>query len=310
MRDIPINELEYIAKTLAFYTMVGRALDPEELWYMIPPSKRPNDFEELNDILAMLEETSFIERSGGSCIVRGAHCDNLGEKKPRQKRIAQEKWKKLLTYRKYFDYIPFANFAFVSGSLVFGAAHEDSDFDMVIGARKGRIFTTRFFTLLVFSLLGVRRKSTDSKEKSKNKFCFNHFITPDGYRLMGPHTFTWEQVYQNIVPIYGDEAKVIQFIKANDWVERPMIIFDNRWVPKEGNAVRLILEFLLGGFLGNIFEWKVKKLQMWRINRSRPQNKDARVYASDEELEFHPREPEFREDFEKVTQFLEYLQLT
>jgi len=305
MHTTPIYELEYTAKTLAFYTKIGRAMTPEELWRAIPPSKRPEDMEELYDILDMLEGKGFITQSAGMIAVQHLYEGEIPTQEKRKK-IESEKWEILLKHRELFSHIPFLDFALVSGSLALGNARESSDFDITIGARRGRIFTTRFFTLLTFGIRGLRRRPKDGKDK----FCFPHFVAPDGYRLMGPHTFGWHQIYQNLIPIYGNEDAVIKFFKANDWVERAPVVFGNTWMPAKKSVSRIVCEVLLTGPLGSIFEWIIKKVQLAKIKKQkdvREREKGARIYLRDDELECHLREPEFRTAMEEIDRHLKLL---
>src|SRR3989344_7737796 len=72
--------------------------------------------------------------------------------------LLEKKWKILQRRSRLFRYIPFIDFVLVSGSMAMGDAKENSDFDVIIGARRGRIFTVRFLCWLVFSIFGWRAK--------------------------------------------------------------------------------------------------------------------------------------------------------
>ncbi len=214
----------------------------------------------------------------------------------------EKKWKKFLKFRKLFYLIPFLDFVIVAGSLAFGKVHERSDFDVIIGARQKRIFTVRFFCYVVFSFFRIWRKSDESKEKSSDKICFNHFVTPNSYKLKPPHNLYWQKLYQNLEPVYGDTHKVeLFFIKNRDWCEREQIFLNReRWEEKRPNLIRKILEAILSGFLGSIFEALVKKFQLERINKNL--NRDIgykpRLCFNDEELEFHP-------DTQRIDEFIQ-----
>jgi predicted nucleotidyltransferase len=57
----------------------------------------------------------------------------------------------------------------VAGSLATGNIQENSDFDVIVGVKRGRIFTARFFGVALFGLLGWRRKKSDRENNAKNK---------------------------------------------------------------------------------------------------------------------------------------------
>ena len=207
---------------------------------------------------------------------------------------SEEKWKDLLNGRKAFNWIPFIDFALVAGSMAMGEETEDSDFDIILGCKKGRMFTARAYTIALFQLMRKRRKSTDSEQESKDKFCFNHFVTKDSYTLRPPYNVYWQKLYQSLVPIYGKEEEVRKFFKANKWSKRPAyagreeVVFDSRWRPQKPNIVRWIMQTILTSPLGDIVEKIFKKYQLERINRKKPQIENSRIYADETELELHP----------------------
>ncbi len=204
--------------------------------------------------------------------------------------LLEEKWRKFLKHRRFFSFIPFIDFVLVAGSLALGNVHENSDFDVIVGARQGRIFTVRAFCVFVFGILGLRRKGIDHKAASSDKVCFNHFVTPSGYKLSPPYNDYWKKLYQNLVPVYGRKKKIEDFFAANDWLEKEPTL---RWEYFQGtvfNPVRIILEFILHEFFGDIFEKFVKKIQLERIKKSlkRDAGYKPRLKYDDNELEFHP----------------------
>src|SRR3989344_5654169 len=127
----------------------------------------------------------------------------------------EKKWNELLKWRQVFAWIPFIDFALVAGSMAMGEEREDSDFDIVLGCKKGRMFTARTFIIFVFGALGIRRKAAHTKAESNNKFCFNHFVTPDSYTLRPPYNEYWKTLYRNLLPIYGREEAIEKFFAAN-----------------------------------------------------------------------------------------------
>ena len=206
--------------------------------------------------------------------------------------VLEKKWRKFLGYRSIFSFIPFLDFVIVAGSLAFGKVHENSDFDIIVGAKKGRIFTVRFFAVALFGLLSIRRKGIDHKIASKDKICLNHFVTEASYRLSPPHDLYWQKLYRNLEPVYGNSHAVEMFFRKNrDWCGREEI-FLNRdlWQETKLNSFRKILEITLRGSLGNIFERFLKKFQLNRIQKSlkRDSGYKPRLRYNDEELEFHP----------------------
>ncbi|KKU99307.1 MAG: hypothetical protein UY32_C0002G0043 [Candidatus Jorgensenbacteria bacterium GW2011_GWC1_48_8] len=212
--------------------------------------------------------------------------------------------------RPVFSFIPFLDFVIVSGSLATGNVHENSDFDVIVGARKGKIFTVRAFCVFVFGILGLRRRGIDHKAASSDKVCFNHFVTPKAYRLSPPYNDYWVKLYQNLVPVYGREKAVRDFFRANDWAlpagrqgPRETIFSEKYWQSTNPNPaggihmyttwiLKTFFEFVLQGWiLGRVFEKFVKIIELHYIKKGIKNGAlgfKPRVRYGDDELEFHP----------------------
>src|SRR3989338_347520 len=137
-----------------------------------------------------------------------------------------KKWIVFLRRSRLFRHIPFVEFALAAGSMALGNVRESSDFDVIVGARSGRIFTARFFAILFFGMRGWRRKKLhigeEKPKETRNKICLNHFVTEARFCLRPPHSPYWKTLYQNLVPLCGDREKITAFFKANEsWANQP-----------------------------------------------------------------------------------------
>ncbi|MGC9603274.1 MAG: hypothetical protein ABSF47_02285 [Minisyncoccia bacterium] len=269
-------------KVLEFYSKIGRPLTAVELARLEPRCRKTS---EILEELDKLEDKKTVSRKDGFWAVRGT---NL-ESRRRQDLILDLKWKKLVKLSRWFRFVPFLKFVLANGSLVLGLASESSDFDVLVAVREGRIFTTRYILNLVFSLLRARRLD-DLKGSSPNKFCFNHLITPPIYRKDGLNGFGAE-IYRNLVPIYGRENDIREFLEAN-WlygINPEANLLDMRFREMKPNLFARSLEWLLGGFFGNFVEKKIAEpIARRRLEKylSHKPIKD-RVIVSERELEFH-----------------------
>ena len=201
--------------------------------------------------------------------------------------LRKKKWEELLGWRWLFSLIPFVDFALVAGSMALGEEDENSDFDIILACRENRMFVARICAVIVFGSLKRRRKSTDTKEQSKDKFCFNHFITKDSYVLRPPHNVYWETLYQNLVPLYGNAEKLIDFFFANGWAGNQTIVFDSRFKRRKLNLIRTPLELILGTPLGTPLEKLLGHYQLRRI-KMKGDVTTGRLHADTTELELHP----------------------
>lgn len=210
-----------------------------------------------------------------------------------QQVLHDEKWEKFLRRTWPFRFIPFVELALAAGSMAMGNVKAQSDFDVIVGARQGRIFTARFFAVLFLGLLGWRRKKLNHKEEAADKICLNHFVTEKAYRLSGPHDAYWKKLYQSLVPLFGARETISRFFSANnDWMGAPRVFVDDLRRDRSGVAwPRSILEKILSGWIGNRLESFLRKVQVNRIERglrNDPPGHKPRIIYGDDELEFHP----------------------
>jgi len=206
-------------------------------------------------------------------------------------KIERKKWKKFLKRVRLFRFTPFVAFVLAAGSLATGKLHKKSDFDVIIGVKQDRIFTARFFAVLFFTLLGWRRSKLDHKENASDKICLNHFVTSKSYRLNPPHNEYWNYLYENLVPVMGNEDLIKEFFRANDWMSPPRSYKrDRRYLGKGNSLLKKFSEWFLGGRFGDEVEKILKRDQVKRIEAGLPQSLGykPRFLYNDDELEFHP----------------------
>jgi predicted nucleotidyltransferase len=82
--------------------------------------------------------------------------------------LYDKKWHLLIKRAGIFKHIPFIDFVFGSGSLAIGNVDEESDFDVLVGVREGRIFTVRFLSALFLSVLRWRRAKEHGGKSAAN----------------------------------------------------------------------------------------------------------------------------------------------
>lgn len=218
--------------------------------------------------------------------------------------LYNQKWQKFLGRIWPFKFIPFVDFVLAAGSLATGNMRKESDFDVIVGVRQGRIFTARFFCWLIFGMLGWRAKHPNLinslplqyyvvlkwRHSSKDKICFNHFVAPKAYRLSPPYNEYWENLYQSLISVYGEPVTIQKFFDANvDWLkERRIYKGDQRHIYRKKGLAARIQEWILGGWLGDQLE-KLKFIQIYFIERSfKNAGHKPRIIYNDNELEFHP----------------------
>jgi len=233
-----------------------------------------------------------------------------------RKKIWDQKWKKARKIFWIMQIAPFARLVMGSGSFSLGNTRKDSDVDLLIVAKKGRIWTTRTFFTLLTSLLGVRRY----KDKTEDKICLNHYITDKSLRIPFESIYT-AHLYFPILSVYDskeDRKLFKKFQKENEWMKKYLrnYGFSNleglRSIKRSKilNLISKFSEFILSGKIGDYFERKMSEIQTRRIKKD-PLNmkKGGRITISDDQLEFHPNSheanivPEFNKRMKELELF-------
>ena len=133
--------------------------------------------------------------------------------KRRQEVLRDKKWRKFLRLARWFKYIPFGELVFGTGSMAVGNVKEDSDFDVLVRARRGRIFTVRFISKVLFRALGAARKPRHTRAEQKNKICLSHFFTDEVSDPGLPYDEERAVLHLYLVPLLGPKAEMEKFLR-------------------------------------------------------------------------------------------------
>ena len=151
----------------------------------------------------------------------------------RQKREqwSQEKMKIAGRAAGWLKLIPWIKMVAVTGALAMNNSGQDDDVDFLIVVARGRLWLTRFLTVLLIELVTRRRRPGD--REIKNKICLNMFL--DEAHLKIPkkeqNLFTAHEVCQ-LKPIWQRDGVYQQFVKENQWLKR----FLPNWKPWLGGC--------------------------------------------------------------------------
>ncbi len=313
-----------VLATIIYYDTLGFPLTSREAGrYLISPRRvspwlkedEPATLENVLESLAELRVEGKIEERLGFYFLPGR--GHLYQERMEQNKLAETKWKKARRYLYWVQLLPFIEGVLVSGSLALGHTSEESDLDILVVAKEGRIWTARLLIILLYSLAGVCRRHGETT--APDKICPNHFLSTGALHIPFPSLYN-AQTYLHLVPVYIRWKELIRdFWEANQWVNSfvnfkykdlglrvvsssnpgqtglegyPLGDYQQRAVRYSWflSVIRNFLEFILElTFLGNGLEQLAKRLQVRRINQNLP----GRVMVDDHQLEFHPFSVEF-----------------
>ncbi len=315
--DRSMNFLEKaILATIVYYDVLERPLTGWEVFkYLIKLSEvRPlkrnlsevttirgrTSTPDLNKVLDVLENGSelgkYIGQKNGFYFLKGRQ--KIIKQRVERQIIADRKWKKARRLIRFLQLIPYIRLVAVSGSLAMNNTKEESDIDLLIISKAGRIWTCRAFTTLFIHLIGQRRHNS----LTKDRFCLNHYITSHSLKIPWQSLYN-AQTYAHLVLIYQEKGLYRKFQKANQWIGEYLV---NYPIAEKGylttvksikffGLIRRFREWTLDTWYGNILESLFRRIQRRKIKKEPlTYKKGGRVVFNDEQLEFHPDSPEKR----------------
>lgn len=194
---------------------------------------------------------------------------------------------------------PFVRAMILTGSMTIGSTNESSDIDLLIVTKERRLYLARFFVTLLTTLTGLRR--TPKTKNPAGKFCLNYYLAADNLDIR-PHTARCARFHRHIIRVWDKDGICERIYRQNQWLRsfEPKIVDENQIAILKNNfpldrwltlsLIRLPLEILLTGKLGNFAEDKFSKWQMSKIlnSKTRKDNKKTIVVRKNE-LRLHPK---------------------
>lgn len=202
-------------------------------------------------------------------------------------------WGRVYSHARFLQAAPFVEMLAVCNNLAFGTVNKESDIDLFIIAKKGRIFTARIFVTFLLQILGVRRYGN----KIFGRFCLSFFVDEgamDLSKIAIKNDIYLAYWIKSMLPVIDDEIDE-KFIYENGWIKN---YFDDGKLELDKSKIikkififsvfKGFFEFLLSGGFGNFIEKKLKKWQMHRAKKKASMLGDeASILISDHMLKFH-----------------------
>lgn len=114
------------------------------------------------------------------------------------------------------SFVPSIMFIGLSGSLALGTAKKDDDIDFFIITSPGAVWSTRLISLVLLSLVGLRRQK--GVIVAPNKICLNSFIASNavGYFTQYQNIYLAHEIAQ-LCPLFNRDHTYEQFLAQNNW---------------------------------------------------------------------------------------------
>lgn len=308
-----------ILQTLAFWDIFDYPLTKEELYrgfYSTDCTGTNFAFSLFIESLSQFADAGSIGYKDGFYFLLGR--EEIVAKRQLKVKLIEEKIKIAKRGIKKMAWVPFLRAVFVCNTVGMGITEEDSDVDVFIIVKKGRLWLSRFLVTSVLSLFNLRR----TKNKIKNKICLSFYVTDDNLNLesvalksdssakasaVDIYLIYW---LNNLIPIYDPNNLHERIMKANQWVKKYLpnglqsYAVDGAWGIKLETISKFAKKFfekVWNSNYGEMLENQAKSFQKAKMksNYSSVQNEpDTRVIVSDSMLKFH--EKDRREEYKKL----------
>ena len=271
-------------RTLAFFDLFDHPLTLYELYAWLCRT----EWRAWSAFRVALEE---LERMGRVRIENGMvmladHPELAETRRMRSASIAQ-KMKRATRAARLLRWAPFVEMVAVCNRLSGGHPHEDSDIDVFIVIRDGRLWCGRLLVTALLHLAGLRRHG----DKIANRVCLSFYLTPRAAALDAikrdddPYLRYW---IAHLLPLFARAAMLRDFWQANQWAHRafhqtpqPQPLLGGR-----APALTILFAWLLGGWIGDALERVSRALQVRHMGMSAARH-DSAVVISDTMLKFH-----------------------
>ena len=308
-----MNDIESsIIKTLAFSGAIGRPLTEAELWSGLYSPPSGIDRGQFSEALDALVRAGNIIREGAFFRLRESGFDWF--ERVRKTTIADKKLRRARRIATVVSRLPFVRAIFVCNTVAFGTAEEGSDIDFFIVTAPGRIWTARFFVIMVAVLCGWR----PSRNHVRNQACFSFFVD-ENHLDLGNWRIVPDDVYlaywlAGLIPLYDPANIYMRLQTENTWCRALLPNTATQYLAGQNWNVShhhhlfghaSLLENILTGKLGDWKEKYLARLQGRFIKKNfstyLSQSQNA-VVVSEGVLKFHAndRRMEIYEKWKKI----------
>lgn len=280
-----------IFQTLKFYSLFKYPLTSKEVNENLYKYSDSVHIKETEGTLNLMCQNGELGKIKDYYFISGNESDV--ETRKTRKFIAEKFWNRTKLYGQYMKMIPFIKMVSICNNLAYDNPSEQSDIDLFIIIKEGRMWTSRFLLTIVLHFFGVRRHGN----KVAGRFCLSFFVTEKAMDLEkielkpeDPYLAYWAR---NLKPIYGLETYQNFTGKNKDWLSSYGLKFSEErlkhlYAEEKESLIKRFGEFLLGRCLGDFVEKIMKKtLKKKTLSSMSKLGEDASVVVTDHMLKFH-----------------------
>ncbi len=298
---------ESIISTLAHYQAErGLPLSAFEVFRFLHKSDNIDTsvkFVEVLDTLCLLKREGVVFSKNGFFFledkIKTAYANRI-----KRDKISQKKWKKAHRLLKMVSFVPFVRSVAVSGSISMNNAFKDSDIDLFLIVKRGRIWTARIISMLITHILRARRY----KNNINNRVCLNYFICEEA--SIQVKNIASANIFLRMVPVFGRGVFYNFYSQNRDWVSKFFVFSYHSTFQKREvclncffKSIKKNLEALLSFSFGNTIEIVLSFWQKKRIRNKIKGKNISHLIFNDDILMFHwpkPRNDEVVFEYKRI----------
>jgi hypothetical protein len=279
-----------LIRTIRYFDLFDFPLKADELMTQLYKYDKPTHIKEVEGILKELVSIGILEEIKDYYVKKGRA--GILEVRKAHKFISEKLWNRTKLYGSYMRSVPFVEMIAVCNNLAYNNASDQSDIDLFIVVKPGRMWMARLFLTALLHFHGVRRHGSHTV----GRFCLSFFITSNSLNLEklqikpeDPYLAFW---MIQLKPIYG-EAVYRRFKSENEpWLKNyglhfqkeESLAFDSGKAPR----VKTALEWILGGRFGDAIENFLKNtLKRKTLSSMKELGPKSSVIVNDSMLKFH-----------------------
>lgn len=280
-----------ILETVVYFDLFDYPLTLVELYRYL---WRPPASVSITDVEEAVAGLPQLRNYEGVIVLRDR--ETLGEVREERYLESENKFRKRRCYLWLLSCLPGVEAIWIVNSMAYHNVRPESDIDLLIVARPGKIWSTRFFTTAVAKLLRLRPTPTQRKDA----LCLSFYLTSATLNLSvlaSPEHERYESYWlAQIMPVYDPKNLLARCWDENEWARRnlpysnPMSLHYNRSIP---HGWCQCLSHAFGRLLLTEPLWR--KLQLWilpsRLRKLSGPPEEAVVILRDSILKFHTIDP-------------------
>lgn len=292
-----------VLRTILWFSQFSIPITIFEIWKWLFTPERAYGLAEVYGVLDRSQWLSKrLESHNGFYALKGSCVAQLIQGRQSRFLDAERKFALLRRTATYFSLLPGVRFVAAVNTLAWWSTTSESDIDLYIVTRPGNIWSSRFWLVVPFLLLG-RRPKHNQPTSMRDPFCFSFFSTSDALNLEElclPRDYYMAFWVRSLVPVFDRDGHLTTLHAENRWATRQLPNAHTRPVHHRHHPYRLP---------SLPIQWKLTEPLFREAQRNRlPDhlreiaNLDTRVVVTDDVLKFHDtdRRAQYRDAFEAL----------